>query len=63
MHQSVSGSDDLLLSFSAVDDELSALKRGMLRGSSTPVAALPEGRPIADAIDLELQELRRKARE
>ncbi|EFJ50245.1 hypothetical protein VOLCADRAFT_104059 [Volvox carteri f. nagariensis] len=44
-----------------VDDELAALKRGMLSSSSTP-AALPEGRPIQDALDLELEALRRKAR-
>ncbi|GLC35498.1 hypothetical protein PLESTB_000200900 [Pleodorina starrii] len=44
-----------------VDDELAALKRGMLSPSSTP-AALPEGRPVQDALDLELEALRRKAR-
>jgi phage shock protein A len=52
-----------LLESGSVEDELSALKKGMLRGSATPVAALPEGRPIRDAIDMELEELRRKARE
>ena len=46
----------------AVEDELSALKKGMLKGSSAP-AALPEGRPIKDAIDMELEALRKKARE
>lgn len=46
----------------AVDDELSALKKGMLKGAA-PVAALPEGRPLKDAIDMELEALRRKARE
>lgn len=49
-----------------VDDELAALKQGMLpSGSSSngPVAALPEGRPVKDAIDMELEELRKKARE
>jgi hypothetical protein len=30
---------------------------------SAPVAALPEGRPLKDAIDTELEELRKKARE
>lgn len=45
----------------SVDDELSALKRGALKGA-TP-AALPEGRPLKDAIDLELDQLRNKARE
>ncbi|GAX82825.1 hypothetical protein CEUSTIGMA_g10251.t1 [Chlamydomonas eustigma] len=52
-----------LLEAGSVEDELSALKRGMLKGSATPVAALPEGRPIKDAIDMELEELRKKARE
>ena len=46
-----------------VEDELAALKQGMLGSSSSPVAALPEGRPLKDAIDVELEELRRKARE
>ena len=45
-----------------MEDELSALKKGMLKASA-PVAALPEGRPLKDAIDMELEELRRKARE
>lgn len=52
-----------LLESGTVEDELSALKRGMLASKSEPVAALPEGRPIRDAIDMELEELRRKARE
>ena len=47
-----------LLESGNVDDELAALKK-----SRTPVAALPEGRPIKDVIDIELEELRRKARE
>ncbi len=46
-----------------MDDELSALKRGMLKGSAAAPAALPEGRPIKDAIDMELDALRKKARE
>jgi phage shock protein A len=48
-----------------VEDELAALKQGMLGPgkSSGPVAALPEGRPVKDAIDMELEELRKKARE
>eukprot|EP00879_Flechtneria_rotunda_P000682 GHRR01000799.1.p1 GENE.GHRR01000799.1~~GHRR01000799.1.p1 ORF type:complete len:296 (+),score=125.22 GHRR01000799.1:142-1029(+) len=46
-----------------VEDELAALKKGMLGPSKSPVAALPEGRPIKDAIDMELEELRKKARE
>jgi phage shock protein A len=48
---------------SAVEDELAALKKGMIKGPGVPVGALPEGRPIKDALDLELEELRRKARE
>lgn len=49
-----------------VDDELAALKKGMLTAGSSsngPVAALPEGRPVKDAIDMELEALRKKARE
>jgi hypothetical protein len=49
-----------------VDDELTALKKGLLGSGSSgngPVAALPEGRPVKDAIDMELEELRKKARE
>jgi hypothetical protein len=49
-----------------VDDELAALKKGLLTNGSSgngPVAALPEGRPLKDAIDVELEELRKKARE
>jgi phage shock protein A len=46
-----------------VEDELAALKGGMLAGAKAPAAALPEGRPLKDAIDLELEELRKKARE
>jgi len=48
----------LALESGSVEDELAALKKGM-KGP----AALPEGRPIKDAIDLELEELRKKARE
>eukprot|EP00775_Hariotina_reticulata_P008440 gene8440-8624_t len=47
-----------------VEDELAALKKGMLGpGKDKPVAALPEGRLVKDAIDMELEELRKKARE
>jgi phage shock protein A len=46
-----------------VEDELAALKKGMLTGAKQPAAALPEGRPIKDAIDMELEELRKKAKE
>lgn len=46
-----------LLEMSTVDDELALLKKG----KQAP-AALPAGRPIRDAIDMELEELRRKAK-
>ncbi|GBF97603.1 hypothetical protein Rsub_10739 [Raphidocelis subcapitata] len=46
-----------------VEDELAALKKGVLAGPKQPAAALPEGRPVKDAIDMELEELRKKARE
>lgn len=46
-----------------VDDELAALKKGMLAEARAPVGALPEGRPVKDAIDTELEELRKRARE
>ena len=49
-----------LLESGTVEDELAALKKGMNKGEP---AALPAGRPIKDALDLELEELRRKARE
>lgn len=45
-----------------VDDELAALKRGQIDRKRTP-ALLPEGRPYRDAIDMELEALRQKARE
>lgn len=50
-----------------VDDELAAMKRGISSTSSASSSqsrdrSLPEGRPIRDAIDFELEELRRKAR-
>jgi phage shock protein A len=49
-----------------VDDELAQLKRGQLKSGSNSSSksssnALPEGRPIRDAIDWELEELRRKS--
>lgn len=50
-----------------IDDDLAKLKRGTL-GNGAPKAQLPEGRPYQevfkkDAIDQELDELRRRARE
>lgn len=43
------------------DAELAAMKKKLAGGSSA--GSLPEGRPIKDAIDMELEELRRKAKE
>lgn len=62
------GNDGLDAKFAAleggtVEDELSALKKGMLKGATAAPAALPEGRPIKDAIDMELDQLRKRARE
>lgn len=49
---------------SGVEDELAALKAGArLSAGRASAGALPEGRPVKDAIDVELEELRRKARE
>lgn len=56
--------DDMELKFKqleaggGVDDELAELKR--LTGKGSPAGALPEGRPLVDAIDVELDELRKK---
>ncbi|KAG1662947.1 hypothetical protein FOA52_006700 [Chlamydomonas sp. UWO 241] len=50
-----------LLESGSVEDELSALKRGI--SPKAAPAALPAGRPISDAIDLELEELRKKAKQ
>lgn len=63
----IAGGDGLEAKFAAlegggVEDELAALKSGALGGGSKPVAALPEGRPLKDALDVELEELRKKAR-
>lgn len=44
-----------------VDDELAALKRGMLPSTTSAVGSLPEPRAV-DALDLELEALRKKAR-
>ena len=61
--------DDLEKKFASleggsVDDDLAKLKAGVLKsGSARPVANLPEGRPIRDAIDMELEDLRRTAAE
>eukprot|EP01025_Chloroclados_australasicus_P061496 TRINITY_DN80823_c0_g1_i1.p1 TRINITY_DN80823_c0_g1~~TRINITY_DN80823_c0_g1_i1.p1 ORF type:complete len:304 (-),score=55.94 TRINITY_DN80823_c0_g1_i1:227-1138(-) len=45
----------------SVEAELAAMKKGMLSGSAPK--QLPEGTPIKDAIDLELEQLRQKAKE
>lgn len=46
-----------------IDDELKKMKGNLLgSASSAPKGELPEGRPIKDAIDLELDELRKKAK-
>jgi phage shock protein A len=53
-----------LLEGNSVDDELSKLKQNVLGGArpaATSSSSLPAGRPIKDAIDFELEELRRKA--
>lgn len=62
------GNDDLEQKFAAleggsVEDDLAELKsKKSLSETSTP-KSLPEGRPIKDAIDFELEELRRKGKE
>jgi phage shock protein A len=55
------------LEVGTVDDELSALKKGMLTGQGRPVGRITEGKPMRDffgdpAVDRELEELRIKAR-
>eukprot|EP00798_Chlamydomonas_sp_ICE-L_P005864 gene5864-6157_t len=53
-----------LLESGTVDDELSALKKTMVKSESAPPTPsapfLPEGRPYRDAFDLELDALRKK---
>ena len=44
-----------------VDDELSQMKSKMLGESGNKGGALPEGRPVSDAIESELEALRKKA--
>ncbi|GMH36128.1 hypothetical protein BSKO_03996 [Bryopsis sp. KO-2023] len=53
----------LALEGGSVEDDLAALKSKTLSGSKSPSKSLPEGRPIKDAIDMELEDLRKKARE
>eukprot|EP00955_Chlamydomonas_euryale_P009635 103042-Chlamydomonas_euryale.AAC.7 len=54
-----------LLESGTVDDELSALKKSMKPAGALPEgrSPAPEGRLVKDALDLELEELRKKARE
>lgn len=45
---------------SNVDDELAALKNKLGSGSSKgPIGQLPPGRPVSEAIDIELEEMKR----
>jgi phage shock protein A len=44
-----------------VDDDLAALKSKMLGDGEKKGGALPEGRPVSDAIESELEALRKKA--
>lgn len=43
-----------------IDAEMSKLKANLGAGKK-PIAELPPGRPIRDAIDFELEEMRRKS--
>ena len=62
--QQLSAPDGLMDKFAALEgaggaeDELAALKRGMLKGSG-PTAELPPGRKVSDAIEVELEAIRR----
>jgi len=49
-----------MLEGSSTDSELNEMKKRLASKSS---GELPEGRPVKDAIDLELEELRKKAKE
>ena len=46
---------------SSVDDELAKMKSGMLGDGKAKGGALPEGRAVSDAIESELEALRKKA--
>lgn len=52
-----------LLEGGGVDDDLAALKREMLGGSTGAKAELPPGRKVSDAIESELEALRNKMKE
>ena len=43
-----------------MDDELAKMKTKMLQGETTGQKALPEGTPVKDAIDAELEALRKR---
>ena len=53
----------LLEAGGGVDDELAAMKKNMLGGGSEKKGELPAGRPIKDAIDDELEELRKRSKD
>lgn len=58
------GSDDMEAKFrelegGGVEDELSRMKQQL--SDTRPRALLPEGRPLRDALDMELEDLRRKS--
>lgn len=62
------GNDDLEQKFAALEDgseedDLAELKSKKSLSDTSPPKSLPEGRPIKDAIDFELEELRRKGKE
>lgn len=66
--QALAAPDSMMDKFKAlegnsVDDELSKMKRGLLGEKSTASAAAPQGRKVSDAIEMELEELRRKAKD
>ena len=52
-----------LLEGGGVDDDLAALKREMLGGSAASKAELPPGRTVSDAIEGELEALRKLAKD
>lgn len=66
--QQLTAPDSMMDKFKAleggsVDDELSKMKRSMLGETSSASAQPAAGRKVTDAIEMELEELRRKAKE
>lgn len=68
--QALAAPDSMMDKFKAlegggVDDELAKMKRGMLgeKSSASSSSAAPQGRKVSDAIEMELEELRRKAKD